>query len=68
MAISSISGTGYPSYSVGSQTAWTTMQVTRLESYLQQGMSVNEIANKLNRPVSAIRAEAEALGLKLDSK
>src|SRR5208283_1393338 len=55
MAINSISGTVYTSSSTGSQTTWTTQQLAQLQSYAQQHMSVNEIADKLNRPVAAIR-------------
>lgn len=65
MAISGISGVGYTSSSTGSETTWTTKQLAQLQNYAQQHMSVNEIANKMNRPVSAVRAEAAALGLNL---
>ncbi|MGO9020396.1 MAG: hypothetical protein ACLQVJ_18825 [Syntrophobacteraceae bacterium] len=68
MAINSISGTVYTSSSTVSQTTWTTQQLAQLQNYVQQHMSVNEIADKLNRPVAAIRAEAAALGLNLNSK
>ncbi|GEM_PF-2870736 len=68
MAISSISGTGYTSSSANSQTTWTNQQLAQLQTYVKQHLSVNEIAHKLNRPVSAVRAEAAALGLNLNSK
>jgi len=68
MAISSISGTGYTSSSANSQTTWTNQQLAQLQTYVKQHLSVNEIAQKLNRPVSAVRAEAAALGLNLNSK
>jgi hypothetical protein len=67
MAISSISATGSTS-SANSQSNWSTQQLAQLKNYVQQNMSVNEIANKLNRPVAAVRSEAAALGLKLQSK
>jgi predicted DNA-binding protein YlxM (UPF0122 family) len=68
MAISSISGVGYTSSSESSQTTWTNQQVAQLQNYARQHMSVNEIANKLNRSVSAVRSEAASLGLNLNSK
>ncbi len=69
MEISRISGTGYfSSSSAASQTIWSSQQLAELQSYVQQHMSVNEIAIKLNRPVSAVKAEAAALGLNLDSE
>jgi hypothetical protein len=39
--------------------------LAQLQNYVQQNMSVNEIANKMNRPVAAVKAEAAALGLSL---
>lgn len=65
MAISGVSGTGFTSSATNSQSSWSTKQLAQLQSYAQQHMSANEIANKMNRPASAVKAEAAALGLNL---
>jgi hypothetical protein len=54
--------------SVELQTIWTKQQVTQLKTLVQQGMPSDQIAMRLKRPLSAIKLEAAALGLNLNSK
>jgi hypothetical protein len=68
MQTSTISGMGYTSSAADSLAVWTPLQLTQLQTYVEQRMSVNEIAQKLNRSVSAVRIQATALGLNLNSK
>ncbi len=68
MAIGAISGVGYTASAGDSLSSWTPLQLTQLRTYVEQQMSVNEIAQKLNRSVSAVKIQATALGLNLGSK
>ena len=67
MQVSNISGTTN-SLLDGSQLPWTSQQVTLLKTLVEQGMPLGEIAQKLNRSLSAIKLQASALRLDLNSK
>jgi len=67
MAISSISRTVYTS-SAESQASWTKQQVEELKTLVNQNMPIDDIAQRLKRSPAAIKFEAEALGLSLDTK
>ena len=68
MAITSFSGIGYKAPATDSQTAWSFAQSRQLQLYVEQRLSVNEICQKMNRSVTAVRLQAEALGLNLNPK
>jgi hypothetical protein len=67
MEISSISRTVNTS-SAESLAIWTKQQVTELKTLANQNMSLDEIAQRLKRPPAAVKLEAAALGLNLNSK
>ena len=67
MQVSNISGTTN-SLLAGSQLPWTSQQVTLLTTLVSQGMPLDEIAQRLNRSLSAIKLQASELGLNLNSK
>ena len=67
MAISRISGMVSMS-SVESQTIWTKQQVAQLKTFVNQDMSLDEIAQRLKRSYAAIKLEAATLGLSLNTK
>lgn len=67
MAVSRILGTAY-TLSAESQTSWTKQQVTQLKTLVTQNIPIDEIAQRLKRSPAAVKFEAAALGLSLNTK
>jgi len=67
MQISSVNGMTSTS-SAGSQQSWTSRQELQLRTLVNQGLPLDKIANRLDRPASDIKVKAAALGLNLSAE
>ncbi len=68
MRIDSIGGTTNTSSAVSQHPTWTKQQTAQLKDLVNQGLSLDEIAQRLKRTAMAIKLKAAVLGLNLSAK